>query len=196
MSKDTVQSWDVVADNNSDIGGINIAEGCPAAGVNNAERTIMAQIATWILSLTGPLLKTGGALTGDVTTTGKITGMATGSTVKDSVGAERFIGYRSVPLTAQTSAYVLALTDVGQLVSITTGGVTVPANATIAFVIGDCIAVFNNSGSSQTLTQASGVTLRLSGTTTTGNRTLAPYGVAGLIKVGTNEWVAGGMGVT
>jgi hypothetical protein len=45
------------------------------------------------------------------------------------------------------------------------------------------VTVFNNSGSSQTITQGTSVTLRLAGTATTGNRTLAQYGVATLLCV-------------
>lgn len=47
MAKNAVGDWDTTASNNSDIGGINIAEGCAAANVNNAIREMMAQIATW-----------------------------------------------------------------------------------------------------------------------------------------------------
>lgn len=44
MAKNDVASWDTTAGNNTDIAGINIAENCPAAGINNAIRTIMAQV--------------------------------------------------------------------------------------------------------------------------------------------------------
>lgn len=39
-----VGEWDTDADNNTDVGGINIAEGMAPSGVNNAMREIMAQI--------------------------------------------------------------------------------------------------------------------------------------------------------
>jgi len=189
MTKSTVTDWDTTANNNSDIGGNNIAEGCPAAGINDAIRTLMAQVKTWIGDAAGPLLKSGGAMTGAVT------GMLTGSTVKDGAGAERYIGYRNIPLTAKSSNYTLALADVGQGVSSTTGGWTIPTNAAVAFAVGDVIVLYNNSGSNQTITQTTGVTLRLAGGSTTGNRTVAQRGLATLIKVGTDEWVASGMGV-
>jgi hypothetical protein len=51
MSKDAVTDWSTTAANNTDVGGINIAENCPAAGVNNALREIMEQIATWVAAL-------------------------------------------------------------------------------------------------------------------------------------------------
>ena len=87
---------------------------------------------------------------------------------------------RAAPIQSKTAAYVLVATDAGQTISITTGGVTV--NASI-FSAGDMVSIFNNSGSSQTITQGTSVTLRLTGTATTGSRTLAQYGVATLLCV-------------
>jgi len=46
MAKNTVGDWDTTANNNTDVGGISIAEGMMAANVNNAMREMMAQIAT------------------------------------------------------------------------------------------------------------------------------------------------------
>jgi hypothetical protein len=87
---------------------------------------------------------------------------------------------RSAPQNSQGGAYTLVVSDAGKHISITTGGVTVNANI---FSVGDMVTVFNNSGSSQTITQGTSVTLRLAGTATTGNRTLAQYGVATLLCV-------------
>jgi hypothetical protein len=47
MSKDSVGDWDTDANDNTDVGGNNIAEGCPPSSINNAIRTVMAQIKTW-----------------------------------------------------------------------------------------------------------------------------------------------------
>ena len=47
MAKNSVSDWDTTANNNTDVGGINIAENCPAANVNNAMREIMAQVADY-----------------------------------------------------------------------------------------------------------------------------------------------------
>lgn len=44
MAKNTFLDWDTVANNNSDVGGVNIAENCPPSNVNNAEREMMAQL--------------------------------------------------------------------------------------------------------------------------------------------------------
>ena len=53
-----------------------------------------------------------------------------------------------------------------------------------------------DSGSNQTITQGGSVTLRLAGTATTGNRTLAQYGLCSLLAVGSNEFVISGAGLT
>lgn len=189
MAKNAVTDWDTTAANNSDIAGINIAEGCAAAGINDAIRAAMAQIAAWVVAAAGPLLKSGGTMTGDIA-------MTYASTVKDSGGSAHNVGYRNLPLTAKTASYQIALTDVGTLISITTGGVTVPPNSTTAFASGDTATIYNNSGSNQTITQGAGVTLRLVGTSTTGNRTLAQRGTCTLLKVATDEWIASGGGVS
>lgn len=46
MPKNAVSDWDTTAINNTDVGGINIAEGCAMANLNNGMREIMAQIKT------------------------------------------------------------------------------------------------------------------------------------------------------
>jgi hypothetical protein len=46
MPKSAVSDWDAVAANNTDVGGINIAEGCAMANLNNGMREMMAQIKT------------------------------------------------------------------------------------------------------------------------------------------------------
>ena len=44
MSRDKVSEWSSTAANNTDIAGINIAEGCAPSGINNAIRELMAQV--------------------------------------------------------------------------------------------------------------------------------------------------------
>jgi hypothetical protein len=126
MSKNSVSDWDATAANNGDIAGINIAEGCPAGGINDAIRTLMGQIATWLAAAGGPLLRTGGAMTG------AITGMLNGSTIKDAASAERLLGYRGLPKKAITTAYTVTVADVGYCLEVGSGGsIVVPRNSTL-----------------------------------------------------------------
>ena len=100
---------------------------------------------------------------------------------------------RSIPQNAKTAAYTLVAADNGKHISITTGGVTVPS---AVFSIGQAVTIFNNSASSQTITQGASVTLRLGGTANTGNRTLAQYAVATLLCVDTDTFVITGAGLS
>jgi hypothetical protein len=115
--------------------------------------------------------------------------VATGTIGTDSVG------YRGAPQNAQTGAYALTLNDNGKHISITTGGITIPANASVAFPIGATVVIYNNSGSSQTIAITSD-TLRQAGTTNTGSRTLAGYGLATVVKVAAPVWVISGAGLS
>jgi hypothetical protein len=47
MSKDELADWSETAANNTDVGGISLAEGMNPAGVNNAMREMMAQLAAY-----------------------------------------------------------------------------------------------------------------------------------------------------
>lgn len=100
---------------------------------------------------------------------------------------------RAIPQRAKTGAYVLNATDVGTHISITTGGITVNQNI---FSAGDIVHIYNNSASNQTITQGTGVTLRLTGTATTGNRTLAQRGFCSIYCVASNDFIVIGTGVT
>jgi hypothetical protein len=105
------------------------------------------------------------------------------------------VGFRGAPQNAQTAAYGLLLTDNGKHISITTGGVTVPANSAAAFPIGATVVIYNNSGASQNIAITTD-TMRQAGTTNTGTRALANYGLATLLKVNTTEWVISGAGLS
>ena len=95
---------------------------------------------------------------------------------------------------AQTSAYVLQATDNGKYIDITTGGVVIDTSTSMT--MGQNSVIFNNSASSQTITQGSGVTLRYAGSASTGNRSLSQYGVATLLCVATNIYLISGTGLS
>jgi hypothetical protein len=110
------------------------------------------------------------------------------SNVFDSEG-----NVRDLPVTNRTAAYTAALSDTGGQIRISTGGVTIPSGI---FSPGQVFSIVNNSASNQTITQAVGVTLRLAGTATTGNRTLAQYGQCTVNCVANNEFIISGPGLT
>lgn len=90
---------------------------------------------------------------------------------------------------AQTgTTYTLVLTDVAKVVSLTNGSaitLTVPTNANVAFPIGTQILLYQG-GAGQVTVSGAGVTLRSQGSKLKIN---GQYGLAGLLKIGTDEWV-------
>jgi len=152
-------------------------------GVNSV--TASGAAATLRLQATGAsgvvTITTAGSERFRVTSTGAITS----SDLADAVG------YKGIPQNSQSAAYTLALSDMGKHVSISTGGVTIPANGSVAFPVGATVVVYNNSASNQTIAITTD-TLYLAGTATTGTRTLAQRGVATLIKVASTTWVVSG----
>ena len=135
-------------------------------------------------------------LSGSQNLTNKIvSGLSNTSTINDSGSTSYAIGYKAVPQSATTSGNLL-LSDSGKHLYVSSG-VTVPPNSSVPFDVGTVITIINSSSvSSLTITQGSGVTLRLSGTATVGNRTLAAFGLCSVIKVATDTWFISGSGVT
>jgi hypothetical protein len=136
------------------------------------------------------------AILTNLTSTNATSTNLTATTVLDAgtIGAAA-PGFRGLPQNSQTASYTLALSDAGKHISITTGGVVIPANSSVAFPIGTAVVIFNNSGSSQTVSITTD-TLRLAGTATTGTRTVAQYGLATCVKVASTTWVISGAGVS
>ena len=186
-----------------------------AGAILNADINASAAIAYSKLALTGSIvnadigaaaaiadtklatISTAGKVSGAAITSGAIAGstsintsgtITTSAAITDGTGS-----IRKIPQNARTSAYALTISDVGKHISITTGGVTLPEDI---FGIGDNITIFNNSSSSQTITQGTGTTLRYGGSTSTGNRTLAGFGVATILCVGADVFVITGTGLT
>ena len=82
---------------------------------------------------------------------------------------------RTIPASTKSSGYVLVAADTGKVIYISTGGVTINNSVHSA---GDVISIINNSGSDQTITQGSGLTLYNTADASTGNKTLAGRGMA------------------
>ena len=112
------------------------------------------------------------------------------ATVAGVTTSGSYVGrHTNIPKNAKTGAYVLVAADAGQTISNTTGGVTVNNNV---FAAGDAVTIYNDSGSNQTITQGTGVTLRKAGSATTGNLTLKGYGLVTIWFKLTSEAIASG----
>jgi hypothetical protein len=117
------------------------------------------------------------------------TGAISGSALSDSLS-----NVRNIPLQTKSAPYTLVATDTGQCIT-TNSGVTVPASI---FSANNVVTIYNNSGSSITITQGGGLTLQFAGqsTSTTGNRTLALYGIATVLFLSASSAVITGVGMT
>ena len=98
-----------------------------------------------------------------------------------------------VPLNTQTGAYVAVAGDAGKAIYISTGGVTINNSV---FSAGDLVTIVNNSGSNQTITQGSGVTLYNAADGATGNRTMALRAVATIWFASASVGYLSGAGVS
>jgi hypothetical protein len=111
-----------------------------------------------------------------------------GSYLSDAIGM-----VRNVPVNSQTSSYTLQASDNGKIITITTGGVTLPNSV---FASGNTLNIYNDNSSSQTLTVAGGVTLVKAGDGLTGNRTIGGYGLATILCVAANSFIVTGSNIT
>ena len=163
------------------VSALNAADFRTAIGAGSGTVTSVATSGS-----TNGLSLTGGPITstGTITLSGSVTSVATGATIDSIV-----IGYRNIPRSTTTTTAVVG--DVGKCIAVT-AGITIP-NST--FAAGDAVSIYNDSAAAITIT--SGVTtLRLAGTTTTGNRTLAARGMATVWFNSATEAVISGAGVS
>jgi hypothetical protein len=116
-----------------------------------------------------------------------------GGTMTGAINFASGQAYPQIPQNARTSAYPLVASDAGKHVSITTGGITIPSGV---FAVGDAISIYNNSGTSQAITQGASTTVRLAGSAATGNRTLGQYGLCTILCVASNTFVISGAGLS
>lgn len=125
-------------------------------------------------------------LAGTLTTTGAVI---------DSKGDTRDVP----PNDRSTSMpYTITISDTGKMVlangnTNSTANVFIPNNV---FFTGNTLMITNISTNTVTITQNSGVTMFLAGSTTSGNRTLAGKGIATIVCVGANNFIISGAGVS
>jgi hypothetical protein len=104
-------------------------------------------------------------------------------TVANSIDAAGYFVGRGI--NAQVASYTTIITDAGKTISMTAAGattVTIPANASVAYVVGTRINILNLGAGACTPTAGAGVTI--SGTITA----LATNQGAAVVKTATNTW--------
>lgn len=115
--------------------------------------------------------------------------------------ASASVGYINIPQNSQSAAYTLVLADQGKHIlhpsADTTARIwTIPANASVAFPVGTAVTFINQNAGGVITISITTDTMRLAGTGTTGNRTLAANGMATAVKITTTEWIISGTGLT
>ena len=113
-------------------------------------------------------------------------------TISDSIGS-----LRDVPLNDQSSnaSYTLIASDAGKVVHAhsTTATVVVPNSV---FSVGNVVTILNGGTGNIAINQGSGLSLRNSGDGSTGNRTLAQFGMATIYFTGASVCYISGSNMT
>lgn len=105
MAKNKVSDWSSTAATNTDIGGINIAEGMLPSDVNNAMREMMAQIKDMQTGSDADPLVVGGALTvNGLTTLNSVSVVSAGTLSIDGAGSLGSTATDAVKVPAGTTA--------------------------------------------------------------------------------------------
>ena len=171
---------------------VDVANVTVEYGLGATKATIVGNVTAGGVSSTG-FINTTANISGAVVNAGTLnaTGAITsGDGISDSLGL-----LRSIPQNSKNTGYTLQATDNGQMINITIGNVTIPGGV-FNSPFGQTVSIYNNQNFSNTIVQGTNVTLRLAGTASTGNRTLARYGVATVICVAANTFVISGAGIT
>lgn len=115
--------------------------------------------------------------------------------INSPVDSQFFYG---IPQTTKDADYTFALADAGQGFyhdSASAHTWTIPSNAAVAYRKGTTLT-FENDGTGAITLAINSDTLVLSGTGATGSRTLARYGMATAVKVGSTRWMLSGTGLS
>ena len=181
----SIPAWVVTTNGSVDITANNVA--------------VTNELTTDTLTAVGNIVGANIATAGTITATGNITGgnlSITGNIAGNTAGYT--IGYRDVPQVTFSANATAALTDAGKHYYSTTAGnlaISLPDNSSVAFPTGATLTVVVNAAGNVLVTQGTGVTLYMAGSSTTGNRVVGAYGLASVMKVAANTWVISGTGV-
>ncbi len=88
MAKTKISEWSATPSNNTDIDGINIAEGCAPSGINDAIREMMSQIKDWQAGTSGDYTAVTAGGTGVGTLTGIVKGNGTSAFSAATAGTD------------------------------------------------------------------------------------------------------------
>jgi hypothetical protein len=128
MPKVKISEFSSTPANNTDIDGINIAEGCAPSGINDAIRELMAQLKDWQAGLSGDVTAIAAGGTGAATFAAAGLTTLTGSETltNKTLTNPTVTNYVETPFTANSStAITLALTNGTVQIITLTGNATI-----------------------------------------------------------------------
>ena len=134
MPKTKISEYSSTANSNTDISGINIDEGCAPSGINNAIRTLMAQLKDWQSGTSGDYTAVAAGGTGVGTLTGVIKGNGTSAFSAATAGTDYVTPSSTETLTNKTitnptitnyveSVVAIGNTSTAQTIALTSGTV-------------------------------------------------------------------------
>jgi hypothetical protein len=134
MPKTKISEYSSTANSNTDISGINIDEGCAPSGINNAIRTLMAQLKDWQSGTSGDYTAVSAGGTGVGTLTGIVKGNGTSAFSAATAGTDYVTPSSTETLTNKTitnptvtnyteSVVAIGNTGTAQTITLTSGTV-------------------------------------------------------------------------
>jgi hypothetical protein len=149
---------------------------------------------TGALQVAGGVGIGGGVFVGGNITATNITALASTATVNSTAAS---VGYMGLPQNS-TGTTTLSISDAGKHIYITTSSqtITIPANSSVPYPIGTAITFIAGPSATTVTIAITSDTLRLAGSSSTGQRTLAANGMATAVKVASTDWYINGVGLT
>jgi len=130
MPKTKISEYSSTANSNTDISGINIDEGCAPSGINNAIRTLMAQLKDWQSGTSGDYTAVSAGGTGVGTLTGIVKGNGTSAFSVATAGTDYVTPSSTETLTNKTitnptvTNYVESVVAIGTVTTASTIALT------------------------------------------------------------------------
>jgi len=157
MAKTKISEWSATPSNNTDIDGINIAEGCAPSGINDAIREMMSQIKDWQAGTSGDYTAVSAGGTGVGTLTGIVKGNGTSAFSAATAGTDYVSPTGTETLTNKTlTSPILTAPVLGTPASGTVTNLTGTASININGTVG---ATTPTTGAFTTLAASGSVTL-------------------------------------
>lgn len=148
---------------------------------------------------TGTVLFVAPGATGNVLVSNGTTWTSNATVANATTDSVNVVGYMGLPQNSQNGNYNVVIGDAGKhlyhAAAQAAATYTIPANSNVAFTVGTAISFVNMSANAVTIAVTTD-TMYLASSGTTGNRTLAQYGIATAVKMTSTTWIISGSALT